>query len=263
MTEPLIRRSHHDGVTRLTLNQPATLNALSFAMLDTLTEALEEIEASSDTRVVILAAEGKAFCAGHDLREMQAARQQEDAGRRTYTRLFEHCAAVMQRIVALPQPVIAEVQGVATAAGCQLVASCDLAVASERARLGVNGVNIGLFCSTPMVALTRNLPRKQAFELLVTGDFIDAPRALELGLVNRVTSQETLPETTDALARQIAAKLGAAVRIGKRTFYEQLEMPLAQAYQHAGAVMVENMLWQDTAEGIAAFMDKRTPQWAH
>lgn len=261
MTQPLVTRNDDGYVTRLTLNQPDKLNALSDAMLRALTEALDALADDESVRVIILGAAGKAFCAGHDLREMQAARAQADGGRAAYTDLFGLCADLMQQIVAQPQPVIAEVQGIATAAGCQLVASCDLAVASTSARFGVNGVNIGLFCSTPMVALSRNLPRKQAFELLTTGDFIDAERAAALGLVNRVVAPEQLAESTEALAGQIAAKLNPAVRIGKRAFYEQLEMPLDQAYAYAGSVMVENMLWQDTSEGITAFLEKRRPSW--
>lgn len=261
MTETLVTRTHQGHVAVLTLNQPATLNALSVAMITALTDALHELAATDTVRVVILRAEGKAFCAGHDLREMQNARTQPDQGRAWFEQLFHQCAELMQTIVSLPQPVIAEVQGIATAAGCQLVASCDLAVASSQARFGVNGVNIGLFCSTPMVALSRNIARKQAFELLTTGDFVNAERAQVLGLINRVTGADKLSEATLALAEQIAGKLGAAVRIGKRTFYEQLEMPLSAAYAHAGTAMVENMLWQDTAEGIDAFLGKRVPSW--
>ncbi|MFN6980098.1 MAG: enoyl-CoA hydratase, partial [Gemmobacter sp.] len=198
---------------------------------------------------------------GHDLREMQAGRQAPDGGRAYFADLFARCAAVMQAIPRLPQPVIAEVHGIATAAGCQLVASCDMAVAAEGTRFGVNGVNIGLFCSTPMVALTRVVPRKAAFEMLTTGRFVDAGEAARIGLVNRVVPEATLGSETRALAETVAAKLGAAVRIGKRAFYEQIEMGLGAAYEHAGAVMVENMLWRDTAEGIGAFLDKRKPDW--
>jgi enoyl-CoA hydratase/carnithine racemase len=257
----LIRREDAGTVTRLTLADPARLNALSTAMLDALDAELAALEGDRRTRVVILAAEGRAFCAGHDLREMQAARRAPDGGADALAALFDRCAAVMQRLVALPQPVIAEVQGVATAAGCQLVASCDMALAAEGARFGVNGVNIGLFCSTPMVALTRAIPPRAAFEMLVTGEMIPADRARDLGLVNRVVPAARLAEETAALAARIASKLTAAVRIGKRAFHAQAGLPLAEAYRVTGAAMVENMLWAETDEGIAAFLDRRPPRW--
>jgi enoyl-CoA hydratase/carnithine racemase len=192
---------------------------------------------------------------------MQAGRQAPDKGAAYFADLFKRCAAVMQAITTLPQPVIAQAHGIATAAGCQLVATCDLAVAADGTRFGVNGVNIGLFCSTPMVALTRNVAPKQAFEMLVTGEFITATRAREIGLVNRVVAPETLEAETLSLAQTVASKLGAAVRIGKRGFYDQANMTLAQAYAHTGAVMVENMLLRDTDEGITAFLEKRKPDW--
>ena len=259
--EPLVRRQDHGPVARLVLNSPGNYNALSTAMIDALADALDEVAADQAVRVVVLAAAGKAFCAGHDLREIQGARRDEDGGRATYERLFAHCAAMMQKLPALPQPVIAEVQGIATAAGCQLVASCDMAVAAEGTRFGVNGVNIGLFCSTPMVALTRAIPARAAFELLVTGEFIDAARARELGLVNRVTALETLEAETMALAGTIAAKLPAAVRLGKRAFHAQAGMALADAYRTGGAAICENLMRADTAEGIQAFLEKRPPDW--
>ncbi|TMV53646.1 enoyl-CoA hydratase, partial [Thioclava sp. BHET1] len=212
-------------------------------------------------RVVILRAAGRAFCAGHDLKEMQAARDAPDKGAAYFADLFARCGALMLRIVSLPQPVIAEVHASAVAAGCQLVASCDMAVASEAARFGVNGVNIGLFCSTPMVALSRAVPRKQAFEMLTTGRIIEAAEAARIGLVNRTVPPEALAEETLWLAETIAAKLTAAVKIGKRAFYEQAELGLADAYAHTAAVMAENMLWRDTEEGINAFLDKRAPDW--
>ena len=258
----LIERSVAGGVARLVMNSPANYNALSDAMLAALKAAFTELADDRAVRVVVLAGAGKAFCAGHDLKEMQAGRTAPDKGRAYFADLFARCAEVMQMIPALPQPVIAEVQGIATAAGCQLVASCDMAVAAAGTRFGVNGVNIGLFCSTPMVALTRNVPRKAAFEMLTTGDFIDAARARDLGLVNRVVAPEALRAETAALASLVASKLGAAVKIGKRAFYDQIEMGLAGAYEHAAAVMVENMLWRDTNEGIAAFLEKRKPDWA-
>lgn len=257
----MLERHDASGIARLTMAAPERLNALSDAMLAALSEAWLAIEADPTVRVVVLAGVGKAFCAGHDLKEMQAARQSPDGGRAYFDDLFGRCAAMMTQIRTLSRPVIAEVDGIATAAGCQLVASCDLAVASETARFGVNGVNIGLFCSTPMVALSRNVPRKTAFEMLVTGDFVDATRAAEIGLVNRVVPPERLRDETEALAAAVAAKLDTAVRIGKRTFYDQLEVPLAEAYALTRAAMVENMMVDDTAEGIAAFLDKRPPGW--
>ncbi|MDQ7776671.1 enoyl-CoA hydratase [Paracoccus aminovorans] len=259
--EPLVLREDQDRVARLTLNSASNYNALSTAMIDALSDALDEVAADPSIRVLVLAARGKAFCAGHDLREIQGARDDADDGRAAYERLFSHCSAMMQKLPALPQPVIAEVQGIATAAGCQLVASCDMAVAAEGVRFGVNGVNIGLFCSTPMVALTRAIPPRAAFELLVTGDFIDAARARELGLVNRVAAPEALTDETMALARQIAGKLPAAVRMGKRAFHTQARMGLAEAYGATGAVICENLLRPDTAEGIQAFLEKRSPDW--
>jgi len=257
----LILREDAGGVARLVLNAPGNFNALSDAMLAALKAAFAALADDRSIRVVVLAATGKAFCAGHDLKEMQAGRAAPDKGRAYFADLFARCAEVMQMIPALPQPVIAEVHGIATAAGCQLVASCDMAVAAEGVRFGVNGVNIGLFCATPMVALTRAVPRKAAFEMLATGEFIDAARARELGLVNRVVPPEALTDETARLAAVVAAKLGAAVKIGKHAFYQQIELGLAAAYDHAGAAMVENMLWRDTEEGISAFLEKRPPDW--
>lgn len=261
MTEPILLRSSFGGVATLTLNTPGSLNALSDAMLDALMDAFADVAQDRTTKVLILRGSGKAFCAGHDLKEMQAGRAAPDKGRACFEGLFARCAKVMQAIPALPQPVIAQVHGIATAAGCQLVASCDLAVAAEGTRFGVNGVNIGLFCSTPMVALSRNVPAKVAFEMLTTGQFIDAARAREVGLVNRVVPPDALHTETEALAALLAAKLAAAVRIGKRAFYEQLPLPLADAYAQTAAVMTENMLWRDTEEGISAFLEKRPPDW--
>jgi enoyl-CoA hydratase/carnithine racemase len=235
---------------------------LSEALLAALEAEIDRLAADTSVRVVILRGAGRAFCAGHDLAEMTAARQSEDAGRAAFAALFAACSRVMLGLTRLPQPVIAQVHGIATAAGCQLVATCDLAVATETARFGVNGVNIGLFCSTPMVALTRVVPRKRAFELLTTGAFLSAQEAAEFGLVNRVAREGDLETATRALAETIAGKLGPAVAIGKRAFYEQAELPLEAAYAHTGAVMVENMLRADTAEGIAAFLDKRPPPWS-
>jgi enoyl-CoA hydratase/carnithine racemase len=261
MTNPILLRADFGPVAHLTLNAPATLNALSDAMLAALQAELARLATDAAIRVVILSGAGRAFCAGHDLREMQSARTAPDKGAAYFADLFARCTNLMQAITALPQPVIAQVHGIATAAGCQLVATCDLAVAAAGTRFGVNGVNIGLFCSTPMVALTRNVPAKHAFEMLVTGTFIDAARAAELGLINHVAAPDALADETLALAQTIAAKLGAVVKIGKRAFYDQLDLPVADAYAHAGAVMVENMLWRDTDEGIRAFLEKRSPDW--
>ena len=261
MTEDLVIRDDRGAVTHLTLNLPGKLNALSDGMIAALTAQFTDLMTSETQRVVLLKGAGKAFCAGHDLKEMQAKRTGNDGGAYAFRDLFDRCARMMQMIPRLPQPIIAQTHGIATAAGCQLVASCDLAVAAEDCRFGVNGVNIGLFCSTPMVALSRNAPRKQVFEMLVTGEFIDAPRAREIGLVNRVVPPEALEAETAALADKIAGKLGSAVSIGKRAFYDQLQLPLDKAYEMTGAVMVENMLNRDTNEGIAAFIDKRSPGW--
>lgn len=262
MADDLLRREDQGHVARLVMTSPANYNALSNQMIAALADALTAIGAEDAVRVVILAAEGKAFSAGHDLRQMQAAREDGDAGRAAYEQLFSNCAQMMQLIPALPQPVIAQVQGIATAAGCQLVASCDMAVAAKGTRFGVNGVNIGLFCSTPMVALTRAVPPKAAFEMLTTGEFIDADRARELGLINRVVPAEQLADETMALAQTLASKLPAAVRMGKRAFHEQMRLGLADAYGAAGSAMCENIMLRDTDEGIAAFLEKRKPDWA-
>lgn len=257
----ILEREQDGAVLRLTMQAPERLNALSDAMLAALQVEFHRLETDRSVRAVILAGSGKAFCAGHDLKEMTQARQSADGGKAYFSDLFARCSRMMTTISRLPQPVIAEVKGLATAAGCQLVASCDLAVAAEGTKFGVNGVNIGLFCSTPMVALSRNIPRKQAFEMLTTGRFIDALRARELGLVNRVVPAEMLGAETEALAAEIAAKLTAAVKIGKHAFYRQIEMPVEEAYAYAADVMVENMLYRDTEEGIAAFIEKRDPDW--
>lgn len=257
----ILEVTQRDAVTHLTMNSPERLNALSDEMLAALQETLDELAQDPDCRVITLAGAGKAFCAGHDLRQMQAMRQNADAGAAAFADLFARCTDVMMRIQSMPQPVIAQVHGIATAAGCQLVATCDMAVAGHGTRFGVNGVNIGLFCSTPMVALSRNIAPKKAFEMLTTGDFIEAERAEELGLINRAVAPEELAAHTAALADQIASKLGAAVKIGKRAFYEQLSLDTAAAYAHTGAVMVENLANSDTAEGMQAFIEKRPPDW--
>lgn len=257
----LLERNDTGAVAHLRMNAPEKLNALSDAMLEALQDTFDALAKDQSIRAIVLSGAGKAFCAGHDLKEMTAGRQAEDGGAAYFKDLFDRCAKMMMTIQRLPQPVIAQVHGIATAAGCQLVASCDMAVAAEGTRFGVNGVNIGLFCSTPMVALTRNVPRKQAFEMLTTGQFIPATRAEAIGLVNRVVPPEDLERETAALAGMVSDKLGAAVKIGKQSFYNQLDMSVQDAYRYTGDLMVENMLYRDTAEGISAFLEKRHPDW--
>ena len=257
----LLERHDTNSIAHLKMNAPEKLNALSEEMLSALQSQFDSLQNDRQIRAVILSGSGKAFCAGHDLKEMTAGRQAEDGGKAYFTELFQKCARMMTSIQKLPQPVIAQVHGIATAAGCQLVASCDMAVAADSTRFGVNGVNIGLFCSTPMVALSRNIPRKQAFEMLTTGQFINAERARELGLVNRIVSEDELEEATTELAETVASKLAVAVKIGKEAFYNQLQMPLSEAYDYTGSVMAENMLFSDTEEGISAFIEKRDPNW--
>jgi enoyl-CoA hydratase/carnithine racemase len=260
-TEPLVLREAVDSICVLTLNRPQARNSLSEALIAALSEAFAAIAADRAARVVVLAANGPAFCAGHDLKELTARRADPDGGRAFFTGIMAACSAAMQQIVQLPQPVIAAVQGTATAAGCQLVASCDLAIASSAAHFATPGVNIGLFCSTPMVALSRNVGRKHAMEMLLTGDMISAADAQRIGLINRVVAPGAEREEALALARKIAAKSNHVVKIGKRAFYEQLELTLAEAYDHAAKVMVENMMARDAREGIAAFVEKRSPVW--
>lgn len=257
MTDALIRRHDRDGIATVTLAQPGTLNALSTPMLMTLAETFAALAIDPRIRVVILAAEGKAFSAGHDLKEMQSFRTAPDGGEAQFHALFDRCADLMQQVAAMPQPVIAQVQGVATAAGCQLACSCDLIVASETARFGVNGIAIGLFCHTPAVALSRRLAPGMAFELLTTGDFLSAPRAHALGVVNRLAAPDALAEETRHLAESIAARDPDAIRLGKQAFRAQLGQPLDRAYALAGSTMVENVLLPAAAEGIQAFIDRR------
>jgi enoyl-CoA hydratase/carnithine racemase len=252
----LLERRDEHGILRLTLNRPATRNALSMELMAALIEALDRAEADPETRVVVIAGAGVGFCPGHDLREMR-----QDPSREAYARIFDRCSEMMQKIVRLKQPVIAEVHGIATAAGCQLVASCDLAVAADDARFATSGINVGLFCSTPMVALSRAIGRKAAMEMLLTGDFIDAATARALGLVNQVVPREELRPATDALARKIAAKSAMAIALGKEAFYRQIEMDLSAAYAYTSEVMTRNMLAHDAAEGIDAFIAKRKPVW--
>jgi enoyl-CoA hydratase/carnithine racemase len=261
MANTLLLRNDHEGIIELTLNNPGTLNALSDAMLAALQAEIDALSHDSSARVVILKGSGKVFCAGHNLREMQAKRQSSDGGVAELKDLFDRCASVMTGLMRLPQPVIAQVHGIATAAGCQLVATADLAIAAEDTRFGVNGVNIGLFCSTPMVALSRNIARKQAFEMLTTGEFISASRAAELGLINRAVPMDLLEAETRALAAKINAKMAGAVRIGKRAFYDQISLPITDAYSLTGDVMVKNMSLDATEEGISAFLEKRAPNW--
>lgn len=263
MTDPgqeeraIVLREDADGVATLTLNRPEKFNALSVALLTALRGELARLAEDNSVRVVVLAGAGRAFCAGHDLKEMR-----DNPGRQATKALFDLCSEVMLAIVRLPQPVIARVHGIATAAGCQLVATCDLAVAVEKARFAVSGVNLGLFCSTPMVALSRNLGRKQAMEMLLTGDFIDAPTALQQGLINRVVPAEDLDQAILDLAGKIGGKSAAAVALGKRLFYRQLEAGLEAAYDEAGETMTCNMMLEDAQDGIDAFVAKQPmPKW--
>jgi enoyl-CoA hydratase/carnithine racemase len=257
----LLLRENDGAIATLILNRPDQLNALSEGLMTELQAEFNRIATESRTKVVILKGAGRAFCAGHDLKEMQGKRQIEDGGRAYYMALFAQCSRLMTTIPHLPQPVIAQVHGIAAAAGCQLAATCDMAVAADTARFGVNGINIGLFCSTPMVALSRNIGRKKTFELLTTGEFLSADQAVTMGLANRSAPEANLEIETRALAEKVASKLGSAVRVGKRAFYEQLEMTLDAAYEHTGRVIAENMLHRDTAEGVQAFLEKRQPDW--
>jgi enoyl-CoA hydratase/carnithine racemase len=257
----ILLREDVGGVAVLTLNHPQSRNSLSEAMLEALGDALTAIAHDKAVRVVVLAANGPAYCAGHDLKEITRHRSDADRGRAYFKHMMATCSAVMRQLVALPQPVIAAVQGTATAAGCQLVASCDLAVASREAKFATPGVDIGLFCSTPMVALSRNVSPKHAMEMLLTGEMVAAERAERIGLVNRVTAAGRERDEAIKLAREIASKSAMTVKIGKEAFYRQREMTLADAYDYAATVMVENMLARDAKEGIDAFVEKREPHW--
>ena len=254
--EPLLLRDDAGGICRVTLNRPAQRNALSRALMAALQRELEAIATDRSVRVVVIAGAGKAFCAGHDLRELH-----ENTSPDFYAALFAQCGRLMLRIVNLPQPVIARVHGTATAAGCQLVASCDLAVAADVARFATPGVNIGLFCSTPMVALSRNVAPKHAMHMLLTGEPISAEHAARIGLVNEVVAEAALDEAVNRLAALIASKSTRTLTIGKQAFYRQLEMPLVDAYNYAGGVMARNMVAEDAREGIEAFLLKRAPRW--
>jgi len=256
VSPPLLLREDRNGVTTLTLNRPRQYNALSEATLAALQAELDSIAADDSVQVVVLAAKGKAFCAGHDLKEMRA-----NPSKAYYSALFDQCSRMMKSINQLPQPVIARVQGLATAAGCQLVATCDLAVASETARFATSGIRVGLFCSTPAVAVSRKLPRKQALALLLTGDFMDAHTAVQYGLINRAVPPAELDAAVQYYVDAILSKSSVAVRVGKEMFYKQLEMGMADAYAYASEVMACNMMAEDAGEGIDAFIEKRPPVW--
>lgn len=252
----VLRAEPEAGIVRLTLNRPSAYNALSRPLMAALQAQLDRLREDRTVKTVIIAGSGSGFCAGHDLKEVRGL-----PDRRAKEALFQQCSRLMQSIVALPKPVIAEVHGTAAAAGCQLVASCDLAVAAATTRFITPGVNIGLFCSTPMVALSRNVPRKQAMEMLLTGEAVDAAKAVQIGLINRAVPAAELGDATLGLARLIASKSALVVKTGKEAFYRQLEMPLAQAYDYAAQVMTENLLARDAEEGIDAFIQKRSPTW--
>ncbi|MGD0866336.1 MAG: enoyl-CoA hydratase [Rhizomicrobium sp.] len=259
--EPLVLAERTGAIVRLTLNRPGARNALSEGLMAALQDALDAAAQDKALRVIVIGADGPAFSSGHDLKEMTARRKDADRGKAAFSALFAQCSKLMQTIVRHPRPIIAQVQGIATAAGCQLVASCDLAVASTAARFATPGVNIGLFCSTPMVALSRNVSRKQAMEMLLTGEMISAEDAHRIGLINRVVSPTELSDATTKLAQLIASKPSKTVKIGKEAFYRQLEMGLSQAYDYASEVMTTNMLAAEAEEGIGAFVEKRTPNW--
>ena len=250
-----------NGIFRLTLNDAKRRNALSEEMMAKLKSSLTDASDNKDIRVVIIAGNGPAFCSGHDLKQMTAGRDNDDNGPAYFKKIFSSCSELMQMIVKHPKPIIAEVSGVAAAAGCQLVACCDLAVAAMSARFITPGVNIGLFCSTPMVALSRNVSNKAAMEMLLTGDMVSADKAEHIGLVNRVTEDADLAQDTVSLAKLIASKSSLTLKIGKEAFYKQRDMPLSEAYDYASKVMVENMLKHDAKEGISSFLDKREPKW--
>jgi enoyl-CoA hydratase/carnithine racemase len=259
--EPILLRENAGSIAVLTLNRPAARNSLSEAMIAELHAALNDIHDDAAVRAVVIAANGSAFSAGHDMKELTARRADADRGRAYFAQMMAACSAMMQAIVQLPKPVVAAVQGVATAAGCQLVASCDLAVGSESATFATPGVDIGLFCSTPMVALSRNVPRKHAMEMLLTGEPVSAKAARDMGLINRVVAAGTERDAAIELAQRIANKSAYTVKIGKAAFYRQAEMSLSEAYRYASEVMTENMMARDAEEGIGAFIEKREPKW--
>jgi enoyl-CoA hydratase/carnithine racemase len=259
-SKSLVGAERDGAIVRLTIDNPPA-NVLSLDLIQSLQALLDAARDDKTVRVIILAAAGKLFSAGHDLKEMTARRLDPDGGRSFFEEVFALCSRLMQSIVSLPIPVIAEIDGIATAAGCQLVASCDLAIASDRSKFGVNGIDVGLFCSTPAVPLIRNIGTKRAMEMLLTGEMIDASTALEFGLVNRIVPRKSLVEVVNQYATIIAAKSPVALRLGKEAVYRQSAMGLAEAYQHASRVMVENMLTGDAEEGIAAFLERRRPTW--
>ena len=258
---PVLLRETVGSIAVLTLNRPQARNSLSESLIGELHAALRDIHDDTSVRAVVLAANGPAFSAGHDMKELTARRADADRGRAYFAQIMTACSAMMQAIVQLPKPVVAAVQGVATAAGCQLVASCDLAVASEAASFATPGVDIGLFCSTPMVALSRNVPRKQAMEMLLTGEPVSAATARDIGLINRVVAAGTERDAAILLAQKVALKSAYTVKLGKEAFYRQAEMSLADAYRYAAEVMTENMMARDAEEGIGAFIEKREPKW--
>jgi len=257
----LLKDKIDNGILRLTLNNPKNQNTLSELMMDSLKKAFSDAATDQSIRVIILAANGAIFCAGHDLKEITEARKSQDSGTDYFKQLFDSCSELMQMIVSNPKPVIAEVDGIATAAGCQLVASCDLAIATNDSKFATPGVNIGLFCSTPMVALSRNVAKKHAMEMLLTGDMIDSKNAKAIGLINNHVSKDLLMEKTLSIANKIASKSAMTVKMGKQAFYIQSELELSEAYKYTSKIMVENMLKEDAKEGIDAFINKRNPKW--
>ena len=257
----LIKEKSEKGVLRLTMNNSDQKNPLSENMMSMLMDEIKAASSDQSIRVIVLAANGNVFSSGHDLKEITAARESEDKGKVYFANLFDYCSSLMQLIVNTSQPVIAEVDGVATAAGCQLVASCDLALASHESRFATPGVNLGLFCSTPMVALSRNVNKKNAMEMLLTGDFISAEKAKEIGLINNAVPKEDLTSEVDRLAEKIASKSTMTVATGKRAFYAQAEMDLSDAYEYTSKTMTDNLLKNDAKEGIDAFLEKRSPDW--
>jgi len=257
----VLKKELKSGLLRLTLNNPQSKNALSEDMISALINSIDSASNDHSIKVIIIAASGNVFCAGHDLKEITEARESEDSGDRYYKNLFDSCSSLMQLIVNSPKPIIAQVDGVATAAGCQLVASCDLAIASDVSKFATPGVNIGLFCSTPMVALSRNVHKKNAMEMLLTGDMIDCKKAKEIGLINEYVSPDNLSDSVLNLAEKIASKSSKTLATGKKAFYKQAEMSLADAYEYTSEVMKENLLRSDAKEGINAFLEKRTPKW--
>ena len=260
-SEILIQDKSSNGVLRLVMNDLSSRNSLSENMMSSLLDSLDNASKDKDIKVVIIASNGDVFCSGHNLKEINTARNNDDEGNAYYQKLFNKCSILMQAIVNCPKPVIAEIDGVATAAGCQLVASCDLAIASNESRFATPGVNIGLFCSTPMVALSRNVNKKNAMEMLLTGDFIDASKAKEIGLINNLVQKEELTLEVTKLAEKIASKSSMTVSTGKQAFYAQAEMDLSAAYKYTSEVMKDNLLKHDAKEGINAFIEKKSPEW--